>query len=99
MTGDGHPRTVRARTPVLIAEFDHALLRRLLTAQPATATYLAHQIVAALGQEDATGTKGHQWGAASEADRVADVLGSLCRTFADVRLTPAASAPLPSRIQ
>jgi small-conductance mechanosensitive channel/CRP-like cAMP-binding protein len=99
LIGDGYPRTVRARTPVLIAELDHTLLRRLLTAHPATATHLAHQIAEALGQEDAAGTKGRQWGAASEADRVADVLGSLCRTFADVRLAPIVSAPLSARIQ
>jgi small-conductance mechanosensitive channel/CRP-like cAMP-binding protein len=89
LTGDGYPRTVRARTPALIAELDHRLLHRLLAGNPALAPVLAQRIADALGQEEAASPKGRRLVAASESDRVADVLSSLRRTFADLRLTPA----------
>ncbi len=96
LTGDGYPRTVRARTPVMVAELDHRLLHRLLAANPAAAVVLAQRVADALGQEEVAGAKGRRLMADSEADRVADVFGSLCRTFADLRLLPAATRSQPA---
>ena len=96
LTGDGYPRTVRTQTPALVAELDHRLLHRLLAAEPALATVLAQRIADTLGEEEAAGpTRGRRLVTASEDDRVADVLGSLSRTFADLRLLQTVPAGRP----
>jgi small-conductance mechanosensitive channel/CRP-like cAMP-binding protein len=87
LTGDGYPRTVRARTPVLLAQLDQPLFRSLLAAKPALARVLAERLADSLEQEERAANRGRSLMTGS-GDRVADVLGSLCRTFADLRLTP-----------
>ncbi|MBI1206474.1 MAG: mechanosensitive ion channel [Azospirillum sp.] len=83
-TGDGYPRTLRARTAVLVAELDLALVRRLLERKPTLAAVLSARLAGLLHRQLAAGS-GRRL-TLSEGELAADILASLRRSFADLKL-------------